>query len=97
MSYSTLIMVGVVFGAAVFLIGYYVLSVRKTPVQTGYEGMIGSKAIVISYDESKGDGRIQTRGELWHFRLKDGKQKISVGDEVTIKSADGMTFIVVKE
>ncbi len=96
-SYSTLIMVGLVFGAAVVLIAYYVLSVRKQPVQTGYEGMIGTKAIVVSYSPEKADGRIQTRGELWHFRLKKKGTALSVGDEVVIKDADGMTFIVEKE
>ncbi|HOW16223.1 MAG TPA: nodulation protein NfeD [bacterium] len=96
-SYSTLIMVGLIFGAAVVLIAYYVLSVRKQPVQTGYEGMIGTKAIVVSYSPEKADGRIQTRGELWHFRLKKKGTALSVGDEVVIKDADGMTFIVEKE
>ena len=96
-SYSTLITVGLVFGLAVVLIGYYVLSVRKRPVQTGYEGMIGTKALVVSYNKEKGDGNIQTRGELWHFKALDKKQDISAGDEVTIKDADGMTFLVRKE
>lgn len=96
-SYTTLIAVGLVFGLAVVLIGYYVLSVRKRPVQTGYEGMIGTKATVVSYDSKKGDGRIQTRGELWHFRVLDKKQELTAGDEVTIKDADGMTFLVIKE
>jgi membrane-bound serine protease (ClpP class) len=96
-SYSTLIMVGLVFGAVVILIAYYVLSVRKQPIQTGYEGMIGTKATVVSYSPEKGDGRIQTRGELWHFRLKKKGVSLSAGDEVVIKDADGMTFIVEKE
>jgi len=59
--------------------------------------MIGMNAEVVAYDENKGDGRIMARGELWHFRTESKGQKISVGDEVTIKSADGMTFIVVKK
>ncbi len=96
-SYSTLVLVGIVFGSAVVLIAYYVLSVRKRPIQTGYEGMIGMDAEVVAYNESKSDGRIMVRGELWHFRTENKGQKMSVGDEVTIKSADGMTFIVVKK
>jgi len=96
-SYSTLVLVGIVFGSAVVLVAYYVLSVRKRPIQTGYDGMIGMNAEVVAYDENKGDGRIMARGELWHFRTESKGQKISVGDEVTIKSADGMTFIVVKK
>ena len=96
-SYSMIFTVGILFGSIVIAIAYFILRVRRRPAQTGYEGMIGMKAKVVSYDRSKGDGRAMIRGELWHFVLKSKDIDLNVEEMVVIKSFDGMTLIVDKE
>lgn len=96
-SYSVILPVGILFGAIVVLIAYFVLRVRTRPVQTGYEGMLGLKAKVISFDKVNKDGRLQIQGETWHFEPADKNTDIVAGDEVTLIRIEGMTFIVDKK
>ncbi len=96
-SYSMLFSVGLIFGAIVVAIAYFILKVRRRPAQTGYEGMIGLKAKVVSYEKAKGEGRLMIRGELWHFITKEKGENIGPEDMVIIRGMDGMTMIVDKE
>lgn len=96
-SYSVLLPVGILFGLAVVLIAYFVLRVRRSPAQTGYEGMIGLKAKVVAYNKNTKEGRLQIRGELWSFIPADKNVEINAGDEVFLKNMEGMTFIVEKK
>jgi membrane-bound serine protease (ClpP class) len=96
-SYSMLFSVGLVFGAIVVAIAYFILKVRRRPAQTGYEGMLGLKAKVVAYDKKKSEGRLMIRGELWHFVTNEKNQDIKMDDMVVIRKLDGMTMIVDKE
>lgn len=96
-SYSLLITVGIMFGLAVVAIAYFILGVRRKPVQTGFEGMLGHVAKVIAYNEDKSEGRAMIRGEIWHFVAEKKGMKVQPEDNVIIKKMNGMTLIVDKE
>jgi len=96
-SMSMLFSVGIVFGAIVVAIAYFILKVRRSPAQTGYEGMIGMKAKIIAYDKKKNEGRVMIRGELWHFVTNKKDMDLNVEDMVVVKKLDGMTVIIDKE
>ena len=96
-SMSMLFSVGLVFGAIVVSIAYFILKVRKNPAQTGYEGMIGTKARIVAYDKNKSEGRAMAHGELWHFVTNKKNIDLNVEEMVVIKRLEGMTLIIDKE
>jgi membrane-bound serine protease (ClpP class) len=96
-SMSMLFSVGIVFGAIVISIAYFILKVRRSPAQTGYEAMIGDKAKIVAYDKNKDEGRAMLHGELWHFVTIKKNMELNVDDMVVVKKLEGMTLVVDKE
>lgn len=95
-SSTTIFGAGLLFATIVVLIAIFVLSVRKRPIQTGYDSMIGLVAEVISYDENSKHGKLSVSGEIWDFTPEDNSVKITEGEKVKISSRKGMIFIVRK-
>lgn len=96
-SMSMLFSVGIVFGAIVISIAYFILKVRRSPAQTGYEAMIGDKAKIVAYDKNKNEGRAMLHGELWHFVTIKKDMVLNIEDMVVVKKLEGMTLVVDKE
>jgi len=96
-SMSMLFSVGITFGVIVVAIAYFILKVRRSPAQTGYEGMIGEKAKIVAYDKKKNEGRVMIHGELWHFVTNKKDMDLNLDDMVIVKKLDGMTVIIDKE
>ena len=95
-AYSTLFSVGMIFGSIVVLIAYFVLAVRRKPVQTGYDAMIGVRAEVLSYDRVQKQGKLAVRGEIWSFTSDAENIDVTKGDKVIITGREGMIFKVKK-
>ena len=93
-AYSTLFSVGIIFGSIVVLIAYFVLAVRRRPVQTGYDAMIGTRAEVLSYDKGQKQGKLAVRGEIWSFTSDAENIDVTKGDKVMITGREGMIFKV---
>lgn len=70
------------------LLGYIWRSLRR-PVVTGTSGLSGTLAEVI--DWSGGEGHVWARGERWNAV---GTGPFRAGDNVRIKSVDGLTLVV---
>jgi membrane-bound serine protease (ClpP class) len=94
---STIVGAGLLFTTIVVLIAIFVLSVRRKPVRTGYDPMIGLVADVIEYDLKSKQGKLIVSGEIWNFITEDPSVKITDGEKVTISSRKGMVFIVRKQ
>lgn len=73
-------------------VGLYLLQrrLRKTPVQTGTEGMVGRLATTITSVERT--GRIRCGSETWNARSEDGP--LNSGDVVRIVSFDGLKAVI---
>ena len=93
---STILGVGILFCTIVVLIAVFVLSVRKKPIQTGYDSMIGLTVDVISYDRKSSQGKVSVSGEIWTFVPEDKTVKFTKGEKVIISTRKGMVFIVKK-
>lgn len=70
------------------LLGYFWRSFR-VKVQSGIEGLIGSKAVVV--DWSGEEGHVWVHGERWNAR---GDRAYATGDKLTIRQVDGLTLVV---
>ncbi|MCX6112846.1 MAG: nodulation protein NfeD [Proteobacteria bacterium] len=96
-AYSTLFSVGVVFGSIVVLIAYFVLAVRRRPIQTGYDAMIGMEGEVLSYDKIQKEGKLAVRGEIWDFIPYADNIDVTKGDKAIITGRKAMVFKVKKQ
>lgn len=65
----------------------------RLPVATGMEGMVGRTAEVARIERRVTLPRyvVRCEGELWRARSRD---ELSVGDEVKIMAAEGITLVV---
>jgi membrane protein implicated in regulation of membrane protease activity len=64
---------------------------RRYPVKTGAEGLVGARAEVI--DRCAPRGRVQLRGEIWNAR---SEEPLELGDEVRVEAVDGLTLVVAR-
>ena len=96
-SFSTLFSSGLIFGTIVVLIAFFVLAVRRRPIQTGYDAMIGLIGEVIIYDEASKEGKISVRGEIWNFIPDADGESLAKGDKVMITDRSSMVFKVRKD
>jgi len=96
-SFSTLFSSGLIFGTIVVLIAFFVLAVRRRPIQTGYDAMIGLVGEVIVYDEASKEGKISVRGEIWNFIPDTDGESLVKGDKVMITDRSNMVFKVRKD
>ena len=70
-------------------VGFWIRFLRRYRVQTGVEGLIGSRGEVI--ETCAPAGRVRLRGEIWHARCRSPAQ---VGDTVIVTGVDGLTLEV---
>jgi membrane-bound serine protease (ClpP class) len=90
------ISVWVVIGVAIglggllsFIVGKAV-QVRRAPIASGYEEIIGAEGVVrVAIDPL---GQVFTRGALW--RARSGAGPLAIGDRVRVAGVDGLTLEV---
>ncbi len=70
---------------------YMYLANKNKKTDTGTEGMIGRKAVVIDWIGKK--GRVRIDGEIWQARSKH-RLDVSPNDEVTIEDVNNLNLIV---
>jgi membrane protein implicated in regulation of membrane protease activity len=73
-------------------VGFWMRFLRRYRVQTGVEGLIGSRAEVIETCDPA--GRVRLRGEIWHARCGS---RAEVGQRVSVTSVDGLVLEVEPE
>ncbi|NKU32755.1 serine protease [Rhodococcus hoagii] len=85
--------VGVVGLGAVAVIGRKVLSARREPVRTGAQSLVGSEALVRSWDGHQ--GQVELGGELWRARMEFGYTETpGTGESVVVEGVRGLTLSV---
>ena len=82
------IALGITFG----FLAYFIVKGLRRNVSTGFQGMKGLTAEVISDVSEIIPGQVKCRGEIW--RAKSDGGNITAGHEGIVKSADGMTLII---
>jgi membrane protein implicated in regulation of membrane protease activity len=83
-----------VFAAAVVEVGEvfcWIRFLRRYPVRTGAEGLVGERGEVIVRGAPL--GRVRLRGESWNARSEEPLER---GDEVRVEAVDGLTLVVVR-
>ena len=76
-------------GGGVLLIATKMYQLRRTPVRTGSEEMVGCRGKVIDWSGERGEVRVQ--GEVWQAR---GQGAFEPGRAIRVTSMDGMTLVV---
>ncbi|OQQ26245.1 serine protease [Prescottella equi] len=85
--------VGVVGLGAVAVTGRKVLSARREPVRTGAQSLVGSEALVRSWDGHQ--GQVELGGELWSARMEFGYTETpGTGESVVVEGVRGLTLSV---
>lgn len=80
--------VGVVGLGAVAVTGRKVLSARREPVRTGAQSLVGSEALVRSWDGYQ--GQVELGGELWRARMEFGYTETPCsGESVVVEGCVG--------
>jgi hypothetical protein len=62
---------------------------RRYPVRTGAEGLVGERGEVIVRCAPL--GRVRLRGEIWNAR---SDEPLELGEEVRVEAVDGLTLVV---
>jgi membrane-bound serine protease (ClpP class) len=81
-----------VFAAAVIEVGevlFWIRFLRRYPVRTGAEGLVGERGEVIV--RCAPVGRVRLRGEIWNARSEG---PLELGEEVRVEAVDGLTLVV---
>ncbi|NKV31297.1 serine protease [Rhodococcus hoagii] len=85
--------VAVVGLGAVAVTGRKVLSARREPVRTGAQSLVGSEALVRSWDGQQ--GQVELGGELWRARMEFGYTETPCsGESVVVEGVRGLTLSV---
>ena len=82
------------FAAAVIEVGevfFWIRFLRRYPVTTGAEGLVGERGEVIVRCVPL--GRVRLRGESWNAR---SEEPLELGDEVRVEAVDGLTLVVAR-
>ncbi len=79
-------------GAIGLLLLFYVMRIRRLPVNTGIEGMIGAQAIVTT--ALRPLGRVRYGGENWEAALDHPDESVEEGALVQIMAVDGLRLRV---
>ncbi|ORL34253.1 NfeD family protein [Prescottella equi] len=78
---------------AVAVTGRKVLTARREPVRTGAQSLVGSEALVRSWDGEQ--GQVEMDGGLWRARMAFGYTEIpSAGECVVVEGIRGLTLRV---
>jgi membrane protein implicated in regulation of membrane protease activity len=83
-----------VFAAAVIEVGeifFWIRFLRRYPVRTGAEGLVGERGEVIVRCAPL--GRVRLRGEIWNAR---SEEPVESGEEVCVEAVDGLTLVVAR-
>ena len=78
--------------AAVIEVGeiyFWIRFLRRYPVTTGAEGLVGERAEVIVRCAPL--GRVRLRGEIWNAR---SEEPVESGEEVRVEAVEGLTLVV---
>jgi membrane protein implicated in regulation of membrane protease activity len=86
-----LVSVGLVFGLRPALKRKYL---APSPIKTGMDAVIGSKALVISTVDGQG-GQVKIGGEVWSAIGVDGHRPLPPGTPVTVVEVRGATAVVI--
>jgi membrane protein implicated in regulation of membrane protease activity len=65
-----------------------------SPIKTGMDAVIGSKAVVISTVDGQG-GQVKIGGEVWSAIGVDGHRPLPPGTPVTVVEVRGATAVVI--
>ncbi|WP_241654319.1 NfeD family protein [Granulicella sibirica] len=88
---GTAIGAGLGFGTVTFGLAWVAMRARRNKVLTGAGAMIGRQAFVRAVYPALGTGQVEVRGELWQARTNG---VLAVGEEVLVKSVDGLVLVV---
>jgi membrane-bound serine protease (ClpP class) len=83
-----------VVAAAVIEVGevwFWIRFLRRYPVRTGAEGLVGARGEVIARCAPL--GRVRLRGEIWNAR---SEEPLELGEEVRVEALDGLTLVVAR-
>ena len=83
-----------VFTAAVIEVGevfFWIRFLRRYPVTTGAEGLVGERGEVIVRCAPR--GRVRLRGETWNAH---SGEPLELGEEVRVEAVDGLTLVVAR-
>ena len=83
-----------VFAAAVIEVGevfFWIRFLRRYPVTTGPEGLVGERSEVIVRCAPR--GRVRLRGETWNAR---SEEPLELGEEVRVEAVNGLTLVVAR-
>jgi membrane-bound serine protease (ClpP class) len=83
-----------VFAAVVIEVGevfFWIRFLRRYPVRTGAEGLVGERGEVIVRCAPL--GRVRLRGEIWNAR---SEEPLELGEEVRVEAVDGLTLVVAR-
>jgi membrane protein implicated in regulation of membrane protease activity len=83
-----------VFSAAVIEVGevvFWIRFLRRYPVTTGAEGLVGERGQVIVRCAPL--GRVRLRGEIWNAR---SEEPLELGEGVRVEAVDGLTLAVAR-
>jgi membrane protein implicated in regulation of membrane protease activity len=83
-----------VFTAAVIEVGevfFWIRFLRRYPVTTGAEGLVGERGEVIVRCAPR--GRVRLRGEIWNAR---SEEPLELGEEVRVEAVEGLTLLVAR-
>ncbi len=86
-----LVSVGLVVGLRPALKRKYL---APSPIKTGMDAVIGSKALVISTVDGQG-GQVKIGGEVWSAIGVDGHRPLPPGTPVTVVEVRGATAVVI--
>ena len=86
-----LVSVGLVVGLRPALKRKYL---APSPIKTGMDAVIGSKAVVISTVDGQG-GQVKIGGEVWSAIGVDGHRPLPPGTAVTVVEVRGATAVVI--
>jgi membrane-bound serine protease (ClpP class) len=83
-----------VFAAAVIEVGeifFWIRFLRRYPVRTGAEGLVGERGEVIVRCAPL--GRVRLRGEIWNAH---SEEPLEAGEEVRVEAVNGLTLVVAR-
>ena len=82
------------FAAAVIEVGevfFWIRFLRRYPVTTGAEGLVGERGEVMV--RCAPHGRVRLRGEIWNAR---SEEPLELGEEARVEAVDGLTLLVAR-
>ena len=91
-SRSAVIAIALTSAAAIMGVGTFALRARRRRVVSGAEDMVGATGRVEAIDA--GDAYVRLHGEVWRARSAEPGAAFAIGDQVRVRSIDGLTAVV---